>query len=385
MNISLSSILKNPLFEHAQLVAGTQGQHRSVRRISVFDAPFGTDVIEKQIVMPGDFFVTGLLQFGDDPEEVLEVLRILVQAQGSGVCLISRTQDHLINGAVRKFCDENAFPLVHIREDISYAEIMDTVNRYITMENLNVMNQLKLDKIISYKGNTREKQDLLMSMNHELGEFIQVVYFRGKLRSKLMEDEWNLYYLSCKEDIYIHTPGAFILILSAENEKRMKTHLEVTQQRIRAYYHVAGIGIGRVYPRTQVDRSIHEARSALSMVAVGTTQVQEYDPLSSLQLLLPMRNARELQDYYNAFYQMLRVGVSAEGMRELMSTLRQFVQNGGDYSQTAQKMSQHENTIRYRINRIKSLLGIEHDTIHFYETIALVVKIEQILQQNDLL
>ena len=63
MNVSLHYILENPLFEHAQLLAGADGCFRTVERVSVFDSPFGMDVIEQGIIAPGDFYVTGLLQF----------------------------------------------------------------------------------------------------------------------------------------------------------------------------------------------------------------------------------------------------------------------------------------------------------------------------------
>ena len=68
MNVSLHYILENPLFEHAQLLAGADGCFRTVERVSVFDSPFGMDVIEQGIIAPGDFFVTGLLQFSADSD-----------------------------------------------------------------------------------------------------------------------------------------------------------------------------------------------------------------------------------------------------------------------------------------------------------------------------
>ena len=142
MNVSLHYILENPLFEHAQLLAGADGCFRTVERVSVFDSPFGMDVIEQGIIAPGDFFVTGLLQFSADSDALFEVFRVLIAGQCSGVCLIAQ-QPVLINDRIRALCDQNHFPIVYLSDDIAYAQIMDTINRYIAIENLNLINQLR--------------------------------------------------------------------------------------------------------------------------------------------------------------------------------------------------------------------------------------------------
>ena len=61
MNVSLEQIFNAPLFKNGVVLAGREGMYRTVKRVSVFDAPFQEDVLEKGIIAPGDFFVTSLL------------------------------------------------------------------------------------------------------------------------------------------------------------------------------------------------------------------------------------------------------------------------------------------------------------------------------------
>lgn len=51
------------IFENAKILSGREGLDRIVKRASVFDAPFQEDVLEKDVLVPGDFFITSLLQF----------------------------------------------------------------------------------------------------------------------------------------------------------------------------------------------------------------------------------------------------------------------------------------------------------------------------------
>ncbi|MFR8518559.1 MAG: helix-turn-helix domain-containing protein, partial [Emergencia timonensis] len=46
-----------------------------------------------------------------------------------------------------------------------------------------------------------------------------------------------------------------------------------------------------------------------------------------------------------------------------------------DYKKTCQTMFVHENTIRYRINKIKALIPYGKSDMDFYETISVAVKI----------
>ena len=57
MNISLLQVLNAPLFENVKILSGRAGLGRIVKRASVFDAPFKEDVLEKDILAPGDFFI----------------------------------------------------------------------------------------------------------------------------------------------------------------------------------------------------------------------------------------------------------------------------------------------------------------------------------------
>ena len=78
MNISLLQIINTPLFENVKILSGREGLDRIVKRASVFDAPFQEDVLEKDILAPGDFFITSLLQFHPGSEELRQLWQLLV-------------------------------------------------------------------------------------------------------------------------------------------------------------------------------------------------------------------------------------------------------------------------------------------------------------------
>ena len=97
MNISLLQVLNAPLFENVKILSGRAGLGRIVKRASVFDAPFKEDVLEKDILAPGDFFITSLLQFQPKSEELMQVLALLVKGNCSGLCVMMEERAELFS------------------------------------------------------------------------------------------------------------------------------------------------------------------------------------------------------------------------------------------------------------------------------------------------
>lgn len=95
MNISLLQVLNAPLFKNIKILSGKTGLDRIVKRASVFDAPFKEDVLEKDILAPGDFFITSLLQFRPGSEELMRVLELLVKGNCSGLCVMMEERAEL--------------------------------------------------------------------------------------------------------------------------------------------------------------------------------------------------------------------------------------------------------------------------------------------------
>ncbi len=110
--------------------------------------------------------------------------------------------------------------------------------------------------------------------------------------------------------------------------------------------------------------------------------VKTYDALSSIQLLTAVKDTQEAEDYYDAYLEALRTKITEENLPEMILTVENYVANSGDFKLTAEMMNQHVNTIRYRINRIKSALNMENDTIKFNETIAIAVKLRILLNRE---
>ena len=98
--------------------------------------------------------------------------------------------------------------------------------------------------------------------------------------------------------------------------------------------------------------------------------------------MMALRDSREARHFYDAYKEAVEAKTSREMAGELLNTVELYVENHGDYKKTAEQINQHENTVRYRINRVRSALGMENDLIRFHETISIASKLKLLLDNN---
>ena len=65
---------------------------------------------------------------------------------------------------------------------------------------------------------------------------------------------------------------------------------------------------------------------------------------------------------------------------ELLQTAIVYVKLGGNIKNTAKSINLHENTVRYRINKIKEIFNTTNSEFEFYEELALGIKLHLIHQ-----
>ena len=63
----------------------------------------------------------------------------------------------------------------------------------------------------------------------------------------------------------------------------------------------------------------------------------------------------------------------------MIETVETYLGCDGNIEQTAQRLAQHKNTIRFRMNKSKALLGLEHSHCAFIEKVSLALKGRKLL------
>lgn len=381
MSVCLDEILKNSLFDGSTILAGRQGTDRIVQRVSVFDCPYHADILAGGIVEAGDLFISCLEQFQDGDDALWQFMESLIHYNSAGLLVVPTGRVAVLNQRIMDFCDEKHFPVILIKNSIPYAKIMSVINKYTAIDMINALNLLKIDKILFSNISDGEKRKVLHSINPRFKENIRALYVTGTFRSQLASMElWNKY--AERENDTLIMGNHLIFLLSSSNLKELKLHSNVVSSEMTRYFSDFYLGFSRIHPLREIGQVLMEGERAVKIASALKVTQQEYEPMSSLQMLLASQGSQEEWDFYNHYVKTIANEVSSDALTEFLQTVEAFVANSGNYKKTAQQIRQHENTVRYRVNRVKQALGMEEDTIRFYETISLAVKLRIVLGEQ---
>lgn len=112
------------------------------------------------------------------------------------------------------------------------------------------------------------------------------------------------------------------------------------------------ISFGRVYTAIeQIKDSYQEAQKALSLWKKmnRAEHIVYYSRLGLYRLLFKIEDKEEIREYYRY------------NLNVLLETLRQYLYCNGNLVKTSQALFIHRNTLLYRLNQIRDLLGKDID------------------------
>ena len=379
MSVQLEKICIDPIFDKAKVLAGRDGiRTRTVHRVSVFDCPYHQHIAEDGIIDRGDLFISCLEQFQTGSPEVRKSIEGLINRQAAGLIIVPSAKVEVLDSEIFELCDQEAFPIILMKEEKPYAYIMRVVNSYISIEMENAVNLLRLEKIRFGNLTSKGKMDILHSINTNIQKNAAAIYVKGDfLRKWFSAGIWDNQ-IKNKQDTLI-VGDYLVVILSNDDKKKLEQGIKAMRSQLRQLFPAAYFGMSRIYPIKDIKRVLDEGESAIKIAMHMKVEQHTYDPLMPMQLFLAMSGCREEQDFYNAYLEAISEEVSTDMLPEILKTVEVYVACDGNYRRTAEYMHQHENTVRYRINLVKKALKMENNKIYFLETIAIATQIGMLL------
>lgn len=129
------------------------------------------------------------------------------------------------------------------------------------------------------------------------------------------------------------------------------------------------IGVGGACARpSELPRSLREAGLALRLqkTLLPGNKACEYPKLGIFRMLATIPDLGDVDEFVREWLGSL-LDYDARKRAELVHTLTQYLEHGGNYDATAAQLSVHKSTLKYRLQRIRELTGLELNDpdVHF--------------------
>ena len=129
------------------------------------------------------------------------------------------------------------------------------------------------------------------------------------------------------------------------------------------------VGVGGPAARpSELPRSLREAGLALRLqqTLLPGSSACEYPKLGIFRMLAAIPDLTDVESFVRDWLGSL-LDYDARRSAELVHTLTQYLEHGGNYDATAAELSVHKSTLKYRLQRIRELTGLELNDpdVHF--------------------
>jgi DNA-binding PucR family transcriptional regulator len=129
------------------------------------------------------------------------------------------------------------------------------------------------------------------------------------------------------------------------------------------------MGVGDLCPQpSALPHSLREARLALRLqkASASAARTSVYADLDVLRMLAAVDDLSDVASFVHKWLGPL-AAYDERKHTELVKTLTQYLQHGGGYEATSRALSVHRSTLKYRLQRIRELTGLDlsDPEIHF--------------------
>ncbi len=398
MALTVRDIMELPCGQKMTLLAGAGGLDRPVVTVEIADYEFDPDVgYDAAAEMdPDGFIITSFLFAKDDPELILRSVRQMSEI-GMACIAFKRIIYEELPAEVIAFAEANNFPIFAMEKDLWFEKITFEIMYAVQFDDRVYLSEEKIDSMLSGSMNRSELDIILKGISLKLQRYVAAVYITGgglgnRLDTgRILRSFYSLKGFHSKGLLVPFGNGLFLITTSPQGDH--KSHNVIRREAMELLGIEASAAVGMSDASTGARDASTGARDAsagardtlgmMSGVTAGMSDVHEYTHLDQAfreswhcciasavrgkpfehfgktgiyRMLLPALDHDETTAFATSLLQTLASSA------DLLDTAQEYVASGGDVAKTAASIHCHQNTVRYRLNRIRQLTDLQDET-----------------------
>lgn len=374
-------LLSLPVFKDVQVLAGKSGLDRNVEHITVMEVP---DI--KRWLKGNDFLITSFYSVRKGIEEQCRLIEELADTCCCVAVKIGQYVDKIPEEVKRK-ADQCNLPLLEIPFHLSYIDIL-----------INVMDQIFQEE----------------NTSSILGKYVKDILYDNYTDKVLMEERGHLFGFDVDYDCFAAVNICFRkrYVPTEQERKALRFFCQTLQHSLRDDLKVTGCYMVKLDKGflLLLEGKQEEEIEAVVKRYICESELNEFWKQEKMRMMCGIgpagRGLTGIRDSYSMSFKAMNVGSMLYRDRliyrykelqlfcelekflrssetdmftdilkpirnpELLETLYMYFECGNSTELTAQKLYTHKNTIKYRLNRIQELTGMDlkkpDDNFRFY-------------------
>ncbi len=410
MALTIKDVLQLQSLQGFQLHAGQKGLSRYVVSAGIGDYEFCSDVDfpREEAFEPDSLILSSLLFAKGQPELLLPAVQQLFDAGVSGLAYKTVIFDELPT-EVLDFCNSNEFPLFSFGSDTYFENIIYEVMNAVRVDDADLLSENNIRSMIEnefprVQVSRFAKMLSLAFKGNAMGVYIKPIAASSSGDARTADDSradtdarpdgiahhvtdhssFDVRAERCLKNLYLNRnlndkvllclyDGGIFALLTAHQPKAEAFEVILTQLLEFLGLDASSLHICRsdIHPsHKELDFCFRESYQAYLASVAEARSFGSYHEIGMYKFLIPQLANENMQKYAQSILESLR------SKPEYFDTVRQLVLCGGDTLMSAEHFGCHQNTIRYRLQKIKALLGLENETEQdFYAILATAMRL----------
>jgi len=379
MAVQLKELLNLDILDEFNLVAGSKGLDVPVSKVGILDYELG-DVIDINFI-PGELVLSNLLIIKDDLDQLEDIVSRLIRVGTSGLA-IKTLYINSLPERIKAMADENDFA-IFLYETTYYEDIITELVDYIKKSD-EATAQLKHIHLLHNDGLTAaEVQKLAYKLNPDFRNFAVIINV-----SYMKEEEMALFSSYQANQILgrfhrcYKLEQSILCIMSFDDQSVDQLIIENTLNALGVTPETIRGGYSDILEIKNLNQALSQSNHAYKFANIKKTSgLHSYKSTGLYQLLMPLQDNVWVEQYYRRVIDPIEEYDLKNGS-DLVKTAQIYVESGCDVKATAEQMFQHGNTIRYRLDRIKSLLDGIVNKAYVDQELSVIMRLYTLKNKN---
>lgn len=397
--MTCNDILQIKELSELKLIAGRSGLSRTVRWLYFTESGTCVEDIESlgKWVSGGELFVCTNERILENRDFIISMIKTANNLNAAGMVLnVGSIENDYI-----ELAEKLEFPLFEIPWSIRLVDLSQTICTRLIKEQSdeNAFERLLNSVIFSHFDSEEEITSNCRYYGFDLARKNRIAIFKIPENEGLPDEEqkskMRAHFQRCIKSGFKDTGDKKILSMLRHNSvtvlfpeeaytnDALKALIDTIESHWKYSYNgvVFRVGIGKAYAGAAgAKKSYSEAEKALKLVSiVSDRDIVFYDDLGIYALLFSIGDTAAFETFcHNTLGELIEYD-KLNGMH-LCETLEVFLEKNKNAAETTEALYIHRNTLRYRLDKIRSLLGKDFDTTEELVNLSMAFKIKKHLE-----
>lgn len=380
--ITIKELLELKCTENFRLIAGKNGLHNEVTGLGIFDYELDQESFDS--FSKGDLVLTTLFFAKDNIQLAERALIELFNNTSIGGLAIKNVCFDNFSSKVIECANNNAIPLF-IFNGTYTEDIIVSVMEIIKAKNNHSILEKKVNSMVEKDLSKADVEKTALQINNLFHNNTICAY----CAKKNYVDDSNiikaLNILRVSRNKNIHNKGTSIfkyesgifIIYSFEtlNEALARDTLFLILDALKIDKNSYYIGISDIHHNiNELDLCIKKSLCASMSCEKKNNNCLDFKDIGIDKLVLPLKSNYWIKEYYQNIIEAI-IEYDNNYDANLLITAISYIKNNGKIEATSKELSQHRNTVRYRIDKIRQVTNMTGSEDDYYEQLFLAVKL----------